>query len=400
MPKSKKKNNSPRRKHKSKHKSKRKHNIKRTHKKNKKYILPNSKVISYSSIDVSKNKTITYSNLATILNQLNKLGDELFGITSNFVGFLRSGHVLPSLTNGCMYNTFSPTQKATLQEIEYKQIGHDYNWFKTEFKKYLKKKGTLAPPSLRKQQIKDAWIRYVNDNKGVTIFLKGVLLSGSIYNMEGRLSIQSSTYNLKFFKSLIQHSPDVYSYIQSYQQRQVIHTQLENIFTLTDEILIKLSSDKSSGGKILIKSKTLTYLEAIWGHTIRTRSGKKPPIILYVQPKHVRSVLLHMITFNEIIKILKNMLKFYPLERNPIYHNFIVWKFFQNKYKPVLEAYKSFIKQHLTIEGGGGGGGVTIDSILPAMVYAPPAPTTLLMPPVPTTAPSVAGASSNRRMAK
>ena len=347
-----------------------------------------STLISYSSFNVKKNKTKYNFYFDTKKKELDDLGLYLFGISRGFVESLTSGYVLPSLTKGTYYKSLSQYEKNTLKDCEYTHIGHDYTWFYKTLGGYLKQKKKLATGSLRKQQLKDYWIRYIHDKRGVSISIgktKKTVLSGSLHNIKQKFTTISS-FDVAFFNSLIESPPSIQLYIQHYQQRELMYSRLENIFTTTNTILELLVGKKNSGGKILIKSKTLTYLENIWGYKIRTSSGTKPAIILYIQPKNIHNAILTMITFNELIKILKYMLQFQPLENNPIYKEYIIWKMCHDKVQPILELYKSFIKTHISSEGGGGGGGgISLDSVLPTQVFLPEAPTTLLMLETPNT---------------
>ena len=346
------------------------------------------KLISYSSFNIKKNKTMYNFYFDTQKKELDALGLYLFGISRRFVEILTSGYVLPSITKGTYYKSLSKTKKNTLKECEYTPIGHDYAWFYKTLGSYLKQKNTLASKSLRKQQLKDYWIHYIHDKPGVSIKVgkkKDIVLSGSLHNIKQKFTTLSS-FDVSFFNTLISSPPAIQLYIQQYKQRELMYSRLEKIFTTTNTILDLLVGKKSSGGKILIKSKTLSYLENIWGHTIRTASGASPSIILYIQPKNIHNVILTMITFNELIKILKYMLRYTPLEKNPIYKEYIIWKACHTKVQPILEIYKTFIKEHVSSEGGGGGGGVSIDRLLPAQMVVPVAPNTILMPKAPTTA--------------
>jgi hypothetical protein len=346
-----------------------------------------SKLISYSSFNVKKNKTMYNFYFDTQKKKLDALGLYLFGISRRFVEMLSAGYVLPSITKGTYYKSLSTYEKNTLKECEYRQIGHDYAWFYKTLGGYLKQKKILEPVSRRKQQLKDYWIRYIHDKPGVSIKIgkkKNIVLSGSLHNIKQKFTTLSS-FDVSFFNTLISSPPTIQMYIQQYKQRELLYSRLEHIFTTTNTILELLVGKKKVGGKILIKSKTLRYLENIWGHSIQTASGASPDIILYIQPKNVHNVILTMITFNELIKILKYMLAYTPLEKNPIYKEFIMWKTTSNNVQPILELYKSFIKTHIGTEGGGGGGsGISIDRLLPAQMVVPVAPKTLLMPKAPT----------------
>ena len=233
----------------------------------KKYRLSTKKVIAYSSLDVSKHTTLYSTYFDKYKAELDALGLYLFGIT-RFVAYLHDGHILPGLQRGTYYGSLSSLQKKTLKDIEYANIGHDYRSFSNTMINILKKKKKLEPNPLRIQQIKVYWIRYVHNRRGVS-----TSLSGSIYIMTRKLTLLSSTYDVSFYNTLLLplkrgQKNDIYSYIQSYKEREQIYIRLDSILDTTNDILKRLTGKKTGGGKIFIVSQTIRYLESIWNKPI------------------------------------------------------------------------------------------------------------------------------------